>query len=1548
MDHQYTLKRELQNATKAPKLEHLAAALLSRLLDVPIAVARSGFQYGADAGPAGQHGRRFRIECKKYSDTSNLSERELLGEIDQALARDEALEAWVLVATCNVPEQLRQSLHQHGERMGVPIIIIDWAEHEMAPLAALCASAPDLVGAKISEEAEAAARALQPMSGMGIERLRRDLQSWCLGFKKVRARSHQKLAKIWSLPRESNAALGQNAAGGAQEKKVKRKTVHEALNAWWQGPAQEDAPAAVVGWEGAGKTWATLDWLMDRKDEHPIVLTIPSSALAASGHISETDVKQLLAKRLHEMSGVRDQAHWPCRLGRLLLRPVDEGPVLTVFFDGLNQEPSVQWLSLLKVLQGETFAGRVRIIVSTRTHHFENRLANLRGLIVPAVRTGVDFYDTALGGELDQMLAFEGLSQADLHPEVLRLARRPRLFALVVRFRKNLVESNQITVHRLLWEYGRDTFGERAGKSFSEDEWKEWLKEVARQCRDNVPTHSEKSLAETVSRPDLAPSEVYARLSDIIDGRFVTHNTSGDLQLDPMVVAHALGAALLAHLDQVVSPTFESLDAELAQWFDPIAGFDEQTEILRAAVSILVEQGQATNSPVSGVLVTAWLQSQNISDEHRRELVDLAPNFPNALLDTVEYSDISARGSARSWAVKALRTIPRTDTMAFSSIVKRARHWLSRVSRGVKTNSEDVETEKWRSDYFKRRIGTDSSGPVTVVGVELELVDQTFGSPKNVIPSIIEGFPLAEALPIFEVAAIATAIPEGVIGHDESWNGLQWLCLLNEIDADATAEALRDLSRSVCLQTPELGIHRDIPARIAALLLWLTGQEADEDAAVALDRGLDQPSYEQEYLSQPGRSFWFSLERRHAAVALNDTTLPVVVRTQRIGELWLDPHFEPPTAFLTELRTAAARVNIEELDRHSGLTRDDHTFNELEPALARCAPDLLADLIRRKMRSIATRPLEARYWSAISATAHLVLAGKAEAAAARTLRLSAKENNENNERNAATHLLLTEVEKLEDAQAQFDVLIRADLEAIPDDFAQVLDAPTPDDVDALIARYTAGPAKQQHDLLTLLSIHQVELTDNAWTWVEGFTNHQDDHLQGIAFRILACADPKRFGRILESGAWSWHPDKHGWVNHYGTGALIEATLALPFDQVVSRLAPWRLLEAARLRGAKPPEVRLAADIFDQALMGNNMEEPDPGANLSINRARNKLCPFTITVAPRLNEEEDALSLRLALDEKAQTRALQHAVDTAVSCIREAQHSGANLYLVDIGWKDFLPVLQHAPDMVERWLEGFHEPTAEFQRRVRLAEGAYLALCEALLMQQSERGAPLWRALRASVITQYRGAADVDDLLHLIFRVPDSPSVVALRAEVADLDHCHTDPALFDLAFAASYNDKADWLTALIDADRVSEAAWRRKRGTVLAGFTVNNTLPAEGAWPDGEVKTNYAGLTLMAARSQWSEACAHHWWRTFLKADNPTEAYAAWVLFLRSADRRAWAWMDKDVEAIAKASNDFFTLKMAHAELNREELKRAMKKRDDKLDRNFLYRRIVSRVGPWI
>ena len=1470
--HHERLKEELQQGgkEKASNLEHLAAALLSRLLNVPFPVAESGYQHGGDAGTAGHQGRKLRLECKKYSDTSSLGERELLGEIDQALKRDQALEAWILVATRPVGGTLQDSLVQKGESVGVPIVIIDWANHGIAKLAALCAFAPDLVEKEFSKEAGEAARALQPISKQAIERLQRDLQSWCLGYDTLRTLSHEGLDKIWNSPRESNAKLGQDAAGGAQKKKIKRSTVHEALNTWWDGLAHNDAPVAVVGLEGTGKTWATLDWLIDKRDEQPIVLVIPSSAVAA-GHVSETSVKQILSDHLHDMSGgIRDGEHWLRRLENLLKRPTDEGPVLTVFFDGMNQEPSTPWLHILKILQGETFEGRLRVIVSTRTHYYEDRLSELSGLTVSAERVDVDLYDTAPGSELDQMLEFENLTQADLHPEVIELARNPRLFKLVIRFREALIEAGQVTVHRLLWEYGRDYFGVRAGRSFSQNEWRDWLTEIAQKHRNDIEyKYSLKSLGETIARPDLSQNEVYARLSDIIDGPFTNPKSSGNLQLTPTVVAHALGAALLDDLNQEASPTFETLNAKLAEWFDPISGLKERAEILRAAVSILVEQGCAAESLASGVLVTAWLQSQNVPHEHRQELAGLAPNFPDALLDAIEHSDNYTHDSARFWAVNALRNIPRENTAAFTKIINRSLRWMRIVSRNVDMQpNANKEHDKRRSDRLKNLIGIDSSQHIKVCGVELELVDYDtgFSARQSTVPSIIEVFPLAEALPIFEIAAVSVVVR----GQNASWDGLKWICLLNENDPDDMVKALRVLSEEILHRSPEPGIHPDLPKSITALLLRLTGHKADEDKAVDIEPDLDRPfSYGKDYLRKAGQS-WFPLERRHAEIVLADTELALTYRVQQTKELWLDPNFEPPDTFVAELRKAAESIDVEKLDRYMEITSEDHDFEVLEPVLARCAPDLLADLVCRKMQNLSTCPPEFRESRASRATHHFILAGDVEIAAARTLRLKYSDKDE--EDSVVRDLLLMEVSNL-DAQTQFDLLLESDLENFSRYFCKFLRRPTRDDIDALITRYATYPSSKQRVLLILLSIFRVELTDSAWEWVESFRKHQDHDLRRLAFQILSHANPMRFGQTLETEDWSWSPDENIDVCHYGTSALIKATSDIPFDELVPRLAPWQLLKAARLRGAIPNEVRLAAKKFDSKSVSEY-----------------------------------------------------------------------------IRIENFKPVLIHAMDIVEQWLDDYFGPMENFQRRGPLTNRAFWALFEALLTYFPEKGKQLWHKLRSTIITRYIGEEDVKSLLHIVFRVPDSPEVMKLREELVELEYCHNDQKLFDLAIAASYHGKSDWLDTFIQNDRASAFVWQQKRAEVLAGFSANNSLPVAGAWPDGEIQTTHADLTLRSAHYRWIEACAHHWWRAFLDVCDPAKAYAAWVLFLYSADRRSWVWIGQDIEN-ADNSTDLFQRKINHVRLNKLNMERAMKKREgnfgDKLDQHFLCRETVRSTGPW-
>jgi hypothetical protein len=202
------------------------------------------------------------------------------------------------------------------------------------------------------------------------------------------------------------------------------------------------------------------------------------------------------------------------------------------------------------------------------------------------------------------------------------------------------------------------------------------------------------------------------------------------------------------------------------------------------------------------------------------------------------------------------------------------------------------------------------------------------------------------------------------------------------------------------------------------------------------------------------------------------------------------------------------------------------------------------------------------------------------------------------------------------------------------------------------------------------------------------------------------------------------------------------------------------------------------------------------------------------------------------------------------------------------------------------------------------------------------------------------------MVHILFRAPDSSETAKLRDELVGLEQCHTDEDLLNVAIAADYNGKSEWLSSVIERDKTSPLAWRRRRSIVLEGFRSHAVLPVPEAWPDGQIRTSHEELRRWCARFRYRAACARHWWRAYLAADNPDTAYAAWVLILRSADRRAWVWMS-DEAVLTSDDSTFHRRKINHVELNLSELRRAMEEQEREMKRMFLNRRITDELAPW-
>ena len=1536
------LKAILQRL-KPRQFEQLAASLIGRLLDVPITVAKSGFQFGGDAGPAGRAQRSFRIETKRYGDNTSLSDRELLGEIDHAIARDSGLEGWFLVATREVPEQFEMDIADKSARVGVPVIVIDWKPASTPGLAALCSVAPEIVGSACGEQAEQIIRAhVDALSG-ALATLKRELQSWSLGFEGLRLLAQAKLDEVWNTPASAVASLGQDVAGGARNSTIRRASSFAGLSHWWQSGRDSPAPAVVCGMEGYGKTWATVDWLVDRQHELPIVLLVPASRFAGATSPTETAIKSIIAECLFELAKTRGVEHWKARLERLLARPNGEGPVLILCLDGMNQEPGVPWLRVLQCLQANPFAGRIRVIATTRKHHFEERLNHLSSLIAHPVIVEASQFTDENGGELDQRLAHDNLTRDDIHPDLLPFARTPRLYDLVIRLRDRLNASTEVTVHRLLWEYGRDTLGVRGGKAFTESEWKTWLSDLATRYRTGAVTYSFRELGELAAQPDLSASDVYRRLSEIVDGYFVRQLPSGNYKLSDQTVAHALGLALLNHLEEVQSPTQASVEIALVQWLDPISGLDERSEILRAAVSIMLAQGRPIPDAVVTELVAAWLSTQNLAEDHRTELIGLAKPLLRALLDVLERESHGAYHGARLLALDAIRSLPKGDGDTWAIIVQRATNWLSIFSRDVDPPSRrNEESERHRSDHLKKRIGSDEDGEATILGLKLQIVERGGSPGVSEIPAVIEGFPLAEARSIFEHNALVEALTRGA----GIWDELKWVVLLNPVDFDATRDMLKALSDDFLTRAAESGVHPDLNKRVAALLLWMSGDEALESEAADIDPGLDSwRSYEEDYLLDPANS-WYRLERRHIDEVLANRELPLFRRIDRAKHFWSDPTVTVPLAFGEDLSAASDQFDLSKVYVGLGHTREDHDMEQLVIPMARFTPAALVNMTRRKLASTKRLDESKRRSLSNHVIEHFILNDEEIAAALgrvrrRRSRASAGEKSYINE-----NFMLFEVASL-GAYAQFELFLTANQKYISYDPQHLLKTPSSSELDSLISRFGLRKSKAQRNLVVLLSLVEPQLSEIAWQWLLSRALDAGFELSGVACKILNRVAATRFGQRLLECNWSWKPGGNDWVNHYGSHAVIAASMAMPYEQIASVITPSLLPYAVRVRGSERSDTQLAAEILSSLLMSSTAKPADAGAEIFVNAERRESDPVSFSILPPPMFPGDPMSDWKAMSQPDKhARHRQSAVDTAVERIRDARANGARLFIHSFNREDFAPFIVNDRETVMQWIEGYADESPEFRRRVRLAEGAFIALCDAMFEHDPVVAAAFWRSLRKALRTRFIGHGKVDEMIHVVFKHAAQPEAAALLEELYDLPQCHTDAALFTLALAAQLNDQGAWLEKVIATDESSDVPWRRQRARVMNGFRSGNLLPFPDSGNDTVAPDLRTSRQQKMLRWQHREACARHWWDAYWNASTVEDTYAAWVLFAAAADRRAHCWMADRLKMVDE-SGELTRKKLSHFRLNYDRLTRAMEKHEKDLDREFLGRKVKEGIGPW-
>ena len=959
-----------------------------------------------------------------------------------------------------------------------------------------------------------------------LQIIKSELATWTIGYESVRQASHIRVREVWESSRKATARFGQNVAGGEEGSRyVRRPDLIACLDAWSDN-APSGQMAALVGPDGVGKTWTAIDWLQLRLDRLPIVVLAPSSTIGGSIN-SRSALVGFIARYLQDLTEVRTELFWKQRVRRILKRPENEGPAFLLFFDGLNQRASFDWPQVFKLLQDDPFEQRTLSLISARTSFFDERQNQFRMLLEEPRRIEVGKYDLSPNGSFDQKLELDGLSRKDLSDRLIEHASVPRMFDLVVQLRNSLGDVKDVTVHRLLWSYGASTIVTSTGGAFGEHDWRRLIRELAEEYKEGNRTSTVRRVTELSEDATLTPDAIYNRVSGVIDSIFVNLSQDGEVVFHPDFVHHALGMALVRNMQR--SGSDEDGRGLLERFLDPTKGYDSRAEILRAAVAITLQVRPDQRPAWLRTLCTFWIHTQNLPDSHLEELTILAPELVSPLLEVIEASEGHSLSTPRYIAINALAEADKSDPSIAREIAERGARWHRFISL-EKRGADDGENSPYalRRSRLRERIGRAEIGTVTVAERDFEIVDLSGDDLVVAAAQLLQGRPLKGAVQLFVSGAIHTAI----VGFEAGQQSQSWLNVLNTVDPEETATGLRRASEEFASRPLESGVHADLNKRIASLLLWRTGYSCDAEKAWANDPKIDYMiRYETDYLIDPARSF-FRLERRHAAQVLRDTEISIFHKVDRVKDALLDPSFEVPSEFVDAVISTAEEFDFADTAIGRQHTSGDVDWEQLSLALARCAPAKLAEIERKRLLNYADRPADQRLGPALVAPSAMLVAGKRENAALRTLRERGRDESDHAEHTTLTNILITEIQ-CEPPGAQVKRILEAGLTTIDLSLARACDTPSKKELDELIDEFEASE-EQLSRVAMLLHEHDLTLSDRAFGAFSSLLKPNNSNIElGSVWVLLASNDPARLGVLLDESGWRWSSDRPLFREHHG-------------------------------------------------------------------------------------------------------------------------------------------------------------------------------------------------------------------------------------------------------------------------------------------------------------------------------------------------------------------------------------------------------------------------------
>jgi hypothetical protein len=1165
------LNEEVLSPVGSEGFEGLTAKLLEKLTGDRFYIAKAGYQAGKDMSTSGVSGNYTAVECKLYSPNTRAKQSDLLSKLEVAYQDNPNLDLWVVVISRPLDNQLAQRLYQSGWSKGIEILDIESNDGEPDSVETLCAYGDDIVVEFFKKYSNLNSERLEKLKKYLIDikekpgyngklsSLKEKLSKHHLGFNSLHKKQNKWLFAQFGSETSSRCSFRQSInIHGKGHTFIERKSALEILDNWLSQWGVKKEIFVLTGEEGDGKTWAVASWVsvyIKQINKIPVVF-LPAR------NVSTNDIEKILNDAISARQKTpRDVNFWERRITNWMNRPHSNEPIMILVIDGINENLSFDWQWLLEKAQADPWGKKIAVALTSRTKYWQDRFSQSTHLKKIQNWSLPPYNDV----ELNEALVRYNLTIPDLPCELHHLIRKPRYFDLVVKYRDKMVQSEDITVQRLIYEDFKDRV-ERIRKHYlTNDVMESIITGLAEKARQGDRIFMLKDFSEIIPFVD----EKLAIFEELRTGGIFNRDDlrKDKFRVEPKRLAHGLGIILLDHLRNLSPLNQEAIEEGIALFLEPQPEMDFKVEIVAAAV-FHVMNNRGLPEVIRYELLRYWIRSVNLQGNHLDDFPSYFPCSPQTYFKVAEntlkmdmYDDMARRLLQYTFIKWA------KEEKFLELFKKRFEEWMGYVNiYGIlKTGGKK---EKDRKEIQKRlgielKLGTVSFLGFQLTLVEEEYLDRILSNLALKVISYLDRRPFIRAIVIFVFA-------KTIMGY--SWsNSIPWILRISK--EDIWPELEKEVSNLIKKNNNEA-------KEAASSLLWYEGSaNALKLRGTLTKKILKENQLKKEYEKDPCKSF-FQWKKEHYYQCLQRDDVEIFKTTDQMKSFALEPDLPVPETFKKRLPLIAKEIKPALIWARGFRGEEDYKFERCEVALYAFSPEIADKIIKAVIRDAVNRDRSTIGRLPFKIDENYLIFGNKEITAIKkawqTVRddKNVKKSNDHIER-YLFRIVISDFPALE----QLKLLIpRSDNEIWWSFYTlfKKLDSPLWDEVFAMMGK---ASDIEMWRILWFISKCPKDIPKKIMEKVKELFTHPKKFTRGFALKIAFLSEDMDLITTFINSSWSYSNKNDNEENHWGSLIMAKFGNMLPYKELRERIMPSHLAWAVSQRGMKKSEIEeLSQDL----------------------------------------------------------------------------------------------------------------------------------------------------------------------------------------------------------------------------------------------------------------------------------------------------------------------------------------------------------------------------------